>query len=77
MLVLTADPDEAVDETSFASKIGAAITLCREVLKLDALSDACRLIHSRGDGLSGMVVDRFANPLVIECFSAGMLRQLT
>ncbi|MBX3690167.1 class I SAM-dependent rRNA methyltransferase [Dokdonella sp.] len=73
--VLTADPDEAVDEAFFARKIGAAIALRREVLKLDAVTDAYRLIHSEGDGLSGLVVDRFANTLVIEFFSAGMFRQ--
>lgn len=73
--VLTGDPDEAVDEAFFARKIGTAIALRREVLKLDAVTDACRLIHSEGDGLSGLVVDRFANTLVIEFFSAGMFRQ--
>jgi 23S rRNA (cytosine1962-C5)-methyltransferase len=33
------------------------------------------LIHSEGDGLSGLVVDRFANTLVVEYFSAGMFKQ--
>ncbi|MCA8967833.1 MAG: class I SAM-dependent rRNA methyltransferase, partial [Planctomycetes bacterium] len=43
--------------------------------KLDAVTDAYRLIHSEGDGLSGLVVDRFAGTLVIEFFSAGMYKQ--
>ena len=73
--VLTADPDEAVDEAFFARKIAAAVALRRELLKLDAVTDAYRLIHSEGDGLSGLVVDRFANTLVIEYFSAGMFKQ--
>ncbi|MBO9661504.1 class I SAM-dependent rRNA methyltransferase [Dokdonella sp.] len=73
--VLTADPDEAVDEAFFARRIAAAVALRREVLKLDAVTDAYRLIHSEGDGLSGLVVDRFADTLVIEYFSAGMFRQ--
>jgi 23S rRNA (cytosine1962-C5)-methyltransferase len=73
--VLTADPDEAVDEAFFARKIGAAVALRRELLGLEAVTDAYRLIHSEGDGLSGLVVDRFANTLVVEYFSAGMFKQ--
>lgn len=73
--VLTADPDEAVDEVFFARKIATAVALRREALKLDAVTDAYRLIHSEGDGLSGLVVDRFADTLVIEYFSAGMFKQ--
>ena len=73
--VLTADPAEAVDEAFFARRIGAAVQLRREVLRLDAVTDAYRVIHSEGDGLSGLVVDRFAGTLVIEFFSAGMFKQ--
>jgi 23S rRNA (cytosine1962-C5)-methyltransferase len=73
--VLTANPDEAVDEAFFARKIAHAVTLRRETLKLDAVTDAYRVIHSEGDGLSGLIVDRFADTLVIEFFSAGMFKQ--
>jgi 23S rRNA (cytosine1962-C5)-methyltransferase len=73
--VLTSNPDEAVDEAFFTQRIGAAVALRRELLKLDAITDAYRVIHSEGDGLSGLVVDRFANTLVIEYFSAGMFKQ--
>ncbi len=73
--VLTADPDEAVDEDFFARKISHAIDLRRNVFRLDDVTDAYRLIHSEGDGLSGLVVDRFANTIVIEYFSAGMFKQ--
>lgn len=73
--VLSADPDEAIDAAFFARKIADAVHLRRNVLKLDAVTDAYRVIHSEGDGLSGLVVDRFADTLVIEYFSAGMLRQ--
>ena len=73
--VLTADPDEAVDEAFFERRIAEAVRLRREVLRLDEVTDAYRVIHSEGDGLSGLVVDRFADTLVIEYFSAGMFRQ--
>jgi 23S rRNA (cytosine1962-C5)-methyltransferase len=32
------------------------------------------LVHSEGDGLSGLVVDRFGTTLVLEYFAAGMFR---
>jgi len=72
--VLTA-ADEPVDDAFFARRIGAAVRLRRETLRLDAVTDAYRVVHAEGDGLSGLVVDRFAGTLVIEYFSAGMFRQ--
>ena len=45
------------------------------MLKLDAVTDAYRLVHSEADGLSGLVVDRFGDTLVIEFFAAGMFKQ--
>src|SRR5262249_8933437 len=36
--------------------------------------DAYRLVHSEGDGLSGLVVDRFGSTVVLEFFAAGMYR---
>ncbi len=73
--VLSADPDEAVDEAFFARRIADAVALRRDLLRLDEVTDAYRVVHSEGDGLSGLVVDRFADTLVIEYFSAGMFRQ--
>ena len=73
--VLSADAEEALDEAFFSRKIAQAVQLRRDVLKLDAVTDAYRVVHSEGDGLSGLVVDRFADTLVIEYFSAGMFRQ--
>ena len=73
--ILTEDADEAVDEAFFERRIAEAVRLRREVLRLDEVTDAYRVIHSEGDGLSGLVVDRFADTLVIEFFAAGMYRQ--
>src|SRR6266481_3491508 len=72
--VLTADASEAVDEAFFARRLGQAVALRRDWLGLDAVSDAYRLVHSEGDGLSGLVVDRFGRTLVLEFFAAGMFR---
>ncbi|MCI4568040.1 class I SAM-dependent rRNA methyltransferase [Lysobacter sp. CFH 32150] len=72
--ILETDPDIAVDAGWFARKIAAAVSLRRDVLKLDAVSDAWRVVHSEGDGLSGLVADRYGDLLVVEYFSAGMFR---
>ncbi len=73
--ILTADANESIDAAFFANRIGRAVALRREVLKLDNTTDAYRLVHSEADNLSGLVVDRFADTLVMEFFSAGMFRQ--
>ena len=72
--VLTTQPDEAIDDAFFAGRIGRAVALRRDWLGLDAVTNAYRLVHSEGDGLSGLVVDRFGGTLVLEYFSAGMYR---
>ncbi|HEY1380986.1 MAG TPA: class I SAM-dependent rRNA methyltransferase [Gemmataceae bacterium] len=72
--ILTADQAEAVDADFFARRIGRAVELRREWLQLDAVTDAYRLVNSEGDGLSGLVVDRFGDTLVLEFFAAGMYR---
>jgi len=72
--VLTSDTTEAIDEAFFARRIGQSIALRRDWLDLDAVSNAYRLVHSEGDALSGLVVDRFGPLIVLEFFSAGMYR---
>jgi hypothetical protein len=61
---LTEDFDEAVDEAFFRRKIAEAVNLRRNTLNLDAVTDAWRVVHSEGDGLSGLVVDRYGDLLV-------------
>jgi 23S rRNA (cytosine1962-C5)-methyltransferase len=72
--VLTADPAEVVDDAFFARRLEQAVLLRRGWLGLDAVSSAYRLVHAEGDGLGGLVVDRFGAVLVLEFFAAGMYR---
>ncbi len=72
--MLENDPDVEVDAGWFARKIGEAVRLRREFLKLDDIGNAWRVVHSEGDGLSGLVVDRYDDLIVVEFFSAGMYR---
>jgi 23S rRNA (cytosine1962-C5)-methyltransferase len=73
--ILTTDPNESIDEDWFARKIARAVELRRDLLKLDDVTDAYRVVHSEADGLSGLVVDRFGPLLVMEFFAAGMYKQ--
>lgn len=72
--MLSDDPSERVDAGWFVRRISEAVALRREVLGLDAVSNAWRVVHAEGDGLSGLIVDRFANTLVVEFHAAGMWR---
>src|SRR3954464_2258954 len=54
--VLTADPNEPIDDAFFARGIDHAVRLRRDWLGLDAVTDAYRLVHSEGDELGGLVV---------------------
>jgi len=72
--MLETDPDVPVDAAWFARKIGEAVNLRRNILKLDEASNAWRVFHSEGDGISGLVVDRYDDLLVVEFFSAGAWR---
>ena len=72
--ILETDPAVTVDAGWFARKIAAAVALRREVLKLDDVSNAWRVFHSEGDGISGLVIDRYDDLLVVGFFSAGAWR---
>jgi len=75
--MLTTDPAEAVDAAFFSRRITDAVALRRNWLKLDSITDSYRVVHSEGDALSGLVVDRFGSTLVLEFFSAGMYKART
>lgn len=72
--VLTTQPDEPVDADFLARRLGTAVDFRRQTLRLDEVTDAYRLVHSEGDQLSGLVVDRFGELIVIEYFAAGPWR---
>jgi len=72
--ILETDPDVPVDAGWFARRIAEAVRLRREVLRLDEVTNAWRVVHSEGDGISGLVVDRYDDLLVVEFFSAGAYR---
>jgi len=69
--VWTLDPDEAVDAGFFERRIRAAVDLRWRLGRMDA-AGGCRLINAEGDRLPGLVVDRFADVLVVQINSSPM-----
>src|SRR5262245_59876327 len=72
--VLTTDQQQQIDAEFLGKKLDQAIALRRDWLKLEAVTDSYRISHSEADSLSGLVVDKFADILVMEFFSAGMFK---
>ncbi|MDR0788117.1 MAG: class I SAM-dependent rRNA methyltransferase [Gemmatimonadota bacterium] len=71
--LLTRNANWPVDASLFRTRIVAALTL-RE--KLFEGAPYYRLIHGEGDGLPGLVVDRFGEYLVVQPNTAGIDRLL-
>jgi 23S rRNA (cytosine1962-C5)-methyltransferase len=57
-------------------KIAQAVELRTGALGLGEVANAYRVIHAEGDGLSGLVVDRFDDVLSLEVFSLGMYQRI-
>jgi 23S rRNA (cytosine1962-C5)-methyltransferase len=70
--ILTRNLDEAIDAAFLRGRIHSAVEL-RQVFDPQQ-TNTYRLVHSEGDGLPGLVVDRYANILVVQLHTAGMER---
>jgi len=57
-------------------RIRAAAALRRDVLRLEETTDAYRVVHAEGDGLSGLVIDRYADAAVVEVGARGIFERL-
>jgi len=60
----------------WSRRIEDAAALRENVLKLDRDTNAYRVVHAEGDGLSGLIVDRFDDVLSVEVFSLGMYQRI-
>ena len=65
--------DEKIDADFFRRKIASALA-ARKALKMAQHSNGMRLIHGESDGLPGLIVDQYANVLVVQLGSAGVDR---
>jgi 23S rRNA (cytosine1962-C5)-methyltransferase len=67
--VWTYNPSEQVDADFFHRRIARSIATRADIKS--APTDAVRLIHAESDGLPGLIVDRYADTLVVQFLSAG------
>ena len=70
--ILTRSIEEAIDEEFMRRRIRSAVAL-RQVFDPDE-TNTYRLVNAEGDGLPGLIVDRFAEILVVQIHTAGMER---
>jgi 23S rRNA (cytosine1962-C5)-methyltransferase len=71
--LLSRDPDQAIDRAFFRQAIERAWQLRRQAPQL-ADTSAFRLVHGESDGLPGLVVDQYADWLVVQFHTLGMER---
>jgi 23S rRNA (cytosine1962-C5)-methyltransferase len=70
----TWDADVPLDRTFFRKQLENAIHL-RRLLGLEGPGQACRLVFSEGDGLSGCTVDRYDRWLALQFTSLGLAQR--
>jgi 23S rRNA (cytosine1962-C5)-methyltransferase len=68
--VWTFDPSEIIDVDFFKQRIKNALA-SREPWLKERETNAFRLIHAESDGLPGLIVDRYADTLVLQSLTAG------
>src|SRR5258708_911942 len=70
--LLAADCDTAIDNTYFAARFKRALALRQAVYDRPFY----RLLHAEGDGVPGLVIDRFDDHVTVQIGTAGMERQI-
>ncbi len=65
----------SVDESFLEQRLERAVHFRRQILKLDACTNAYRITHAEGDGLPGLIIDRLGDTAVVEFFSLAMHRR--
>src|SRR5713226_2946903 len=64
--------DVALDADFFRRQLESAIHVRRDILHLDGPGQACRLVFSEADGLSGLSIDRYDRWLVVQFSSLAL-----
>ena len=68
-------PDEPLDASFWEARLQAAVSLRRQ-LGLVGPQAACRLVNSEGDGLSGLIIDRYGPYLAVQPTALAMAERL-
>jgi 23S rRNA (cytosine1962-C5)-methyltransferase len=72
--LLTWDREEAIDESFWRRRIDRAVR-ARTLLELESVTDAYRLVFAESDWIPGLIVDRYADFLVLQCLTLGIERR--
>jgi len=67
---------EPLTEDYFELALRRAVALRRDLGKLDANTEAYRLVNSDGDGISGLTIDRYGDTLFCDVYSLGIFQRL-
>ncbi len=68
--------EDVFEEEDLIGLIDRSVALRRDVMNLDEFTQAYRAIHSDGDGLSGLVVDKLGDTLSVQVHSLGIYQRL-
>ena len=74
--VYTHHESEALDDAFWDRRIAAAVALRTRLFPAGGDTDACRLVFGESDGLSGLIVDRYADVLAVKVASAALAPRL-
>ncbi|HEY8393491.1 MAG TPA: class I SAM-dependent rRNA methyltransferase [Thermaerobacter sp.] len=72
--LLTEEPDEPVDEEFFRRRLRRAWEYRRRVLGDQDGTDSCRVVFAEADLLPALIVDKFADILVVQTLALGIDR---
>ncbi len=69
------DVEVPLDRDFWKARLESAISLRRRIFQDEASFNACRLVFSEADDLSGLTVDRFGDWLVVQFTSAALAKR--
>ncbi|MCC5856640.1 MAG: class I SAM-dependent rRNA methyltransferase [Ectothiorhodospiraceae bacterium] len=71
--LVSRDPNRTLDTALLTERLGQALAL-----RVRLFPEPCyRLVHGDGDGLSGLIIDRYGDSCVVQANTAGMERALS
>ncbi len=70
--ILVRDEKTKIDEALFRTRIERAFRFRKDDIGLGTDTTGFRLVHAEGDGLPGLIVDRFNDTLVVQFLTFGM-----
>jgi len=73
--LLSADASRAIDRGFLRERLERALSLRRDVLRLARETDSFRWVHGEGDGLSGLIIDVYADLVVVQYHARGFFER--